>query len=1418
MTRKFASKSAIYLSVFLMTSLLVLVLLEADSRLSFDIPIKVTDDTWDHKNPDIAISGAGTTAKVFIVYEDYESFSTPHIFFKRSVNGGASFPYNVDLFPYTTTGDKIWNPSMDNMGDKIAVVFLDNHFKELFPAEAVVTAALSDDGGDTWVISYITDTETPDPSITDPYVDIDPDGNIFVVWKQDGDATIAYSDDFGNTWYPPQKVLGWDNPDDPNGEQKIPTVACDGSHVVVAVEGLPTFKPVAYYTSAGMPSMGTFSFGTWTRMTYYEYTNFNSESRRPIVVTDGSAFHMICWDFQSDKNKAYEAEDSLANDRASIAYTKSTDGGATFSIAGKKSVYVNKTTTPLAWHSAGAIHALSGKVYITWVDYTQGSPNKGAVWVTSTTDGLTWSEQDRVTSYTTSRVVKDDPQVTADTNGDALVAWVSKGDFSSPGNINFGRSNPNNIPVGVTGLLWSADPDLPETRGTVTWNINSEPDFQEYRMYLGNTPGFTPGSYAFNTTDQGLDIYDFTDLEPNTQYYLVIGVMDTAGSIGYSAELPFKTKPINMPPHLKPGWNFSLVYMLEDLPVLNAINLTWLFENGYILDDHYNDHYEVFYEIEPFANNSYVSALITNKGDINNTYWIVDFRPYPDKVNQVPFDIQWFNLTISDTGRDGSFGNPDDKKMIVRIGVRMNSTNDLPTWDKFIDLSSNAVTQMTQTQTVLDLTTAAVGAIEDLPYRFAIRGDDVDANDFLFFSCSDDRISADPDTMEFKRKWNFEFIPTNDDVPTVNFTITMDDHVGGMRNLTVVLPVQAVNDPPVIVTIDEKPFKPGKYNFQMMEEMTFEFNVTAYDQDPGDVIKLMAMGSGYVDRVTFTKRNTTDLSWTVKVKSLNDDPQTGAIIFNLRLEDRLQSHVEVPIEILVINTPDPPSFRPTPYDVTFIHDMVDTYEWGGVTKPGGDAIRGEWGEVIRFTAFARDSDNEALNYTWKFTNTLDTDRTKVMTYYGLQVDVPFFPFDGKLYHLASDGRFAPAGDEDFSVELIVTDNVFPAISKAFSIRLYGDDGDNDNDGLPDVRESWFYRELLKSNEVTEFNHKAPVDKDSFVYDEWKSKYRHNIHYQYYGLLTDDVKGNLLLLLDTQDDPDREGEPNINEIGFGIPLYDTEIRNPYSLNMDFLDPFNPGSYPGTKWVPPPPPFKEEAAKIPGWAYLLIGSILFIVIIIGGGIFGILRWNKRKEEQEDAEIDRRVQEAERRSKEINTLYGAKYSAGEVIGPDQSTLDDLKLDLGGAVYHEEGSGGIVDETGHKKKGDKTGPAWQTTGGGGPAFEKTATKLEFGESLQLEAIGHEADTGEMDHSGIDEEGIEDSFEEIMDAADEYNADQMSKAGGGVQIGAMTLEQLQQQKAQSGFGPRLAPPGQEAPHPMPMPPGQAPPGMPPRPQQKKNV
>ncbi|MDG6225611.1 MAG: sialidase family protein [Candidatus Thermoplasmatota archaeon] len=1381
------TRSMALLMLLMMISLPLFALVNVTGTISYEMNKQLTATNYEEKLPEIRATGTGEDAKVFVIYEDYTTFNMPSIKFKRSSDGGETFPDTYDFMQSPNDGDKQLWPSMDNEGDTIVVVYLDNRWRTipLLTAEMLVMASISSNGGDSWTTYKVTPetlSDYPSTTMRQLHVDIDTNGNIFVVWSEKGRIRLSYSTNSGSTWSIPQDVK--ENVVPPDGQplydQFMPSVASNGDYVVVCWEANPDWKTYVYHSRASVQSGGSLAFSTPQILPDLGKYPYSSSYRPMIRDGPGKYFHVLWWDFITSQT-ANVGGDPWTRDRASVLYSRSTDNGATFSIGGKKGAIVN-SSTPDGWHSAGNLAIVpNGNVVVTWVDYTQGKP---AVYASTSVDGVNWSPQDRVTNFQASTTVFfEDPRIACDDSGNVHLAWIQRSQGSaSQGDIYYSRSViPNDPPASVENLQVYLDNNNPESKAFASWELNREPDFKEYRIYLGTEPGFILGTPIYNTSVQDYQQHEMKALAANTNYYLKIMVVDSGDLSTLSPEVHFKTFPINEPPRFTR--EIPTIYMDEDSSFEEAMNFTKWRQEGWIWDDDYNGHVGLQFEITALSPTPNVTALIREYG-LNVTYQVLDL--YTNKQNW--FGTERFLLKVMDSGKDGSFGTPDDRFSIANLTVRVNSTNDVPTWVNFEDLSSGRTIPLLSNQTKLDLRETDVTAIEGQLYRFALRGDDVDG-DFLEFTCSDPRVLVEPDRLDPRLKSTFRFTPMNEDVPEVTLFLTMFDRplaqrdgTEGKRNLTMIIPIMNVNDAPFFISIDEKPFVPGTVvRFEMLEESTLEFNVTGDDPDTGDELRLL---SDLEDRVVITRTNASEWSWRARIDSTNDDPVLGYIAFHLILQDKQRSDlVMARINITVINTPDPPEWMRPAYDYFFVYDEKDRFEFGGDIKPGGGVIRAEWGETVRFEAYAFDSDYDVLNYTWTFTNKINT--SLVYVKYGPIVNLEFYPSDGDLTKIRN---------EDFTVNITVSDGLFPAIYREFDITVWPDD-DNDNDGIPDRREKFFFDRLVASEQYKDFDPVKTWKKyegDPNQYDKWKEEYRGWYHYKSYERLTPEVRSNWLLLFNNSADIDRDGYSNFEEIGIWIPLDDREKRTPYSLNMDTMDPLNPEVKPGGggKWPPLPPDIPPEKPLVPPWVLYVGGSILLFLVLIGTGIFVILRWNKKKEEEEDIEIERRIKETEKRQEQINKLYGGKYKAGDAIGPDQSTLSDLRLDLGGSVYHEEGSSGIVDESGKKKQRD--GPNWESTVSGGPLFEKTDAKLEFGESLQLEAIGIEADIGEMDHSSIDEEGLSSSMDEILNAAEKYDPSKVTSTDR-VQIGAMTMEQKRQMENSDG-GPRLPPPGQEPP------------------------
>jgi hypothetical protein len=173
------------------------------------------------------------------------------------------------------------------------------------------------------------------------------------------------------------------------------------------------------------------------------------------------------------------------------------------------------------------------------------------------------------------------------------------------------------------------------------------------------------------------------------------------------------------------------------------------------------------------------------------------------------------------------------------------------------------------------------------------------------------------------------------------------------------------------------------------------------------------------------------------------------------------------------------------------------------------------------------------------------------------------------------------------------------------------------------------------------------------------------------------------IADPDSDPDGDGIPTGIEIGVDTQLISDPTKPPV--------------------VPSSTNSTGTSKSLPIWIPVTGSIIVVIVLIVLIGMVVVLKYSKMKEREEENDIEKRVKDMERRQREISSLYGVQ-KAGEVFGPDQTTLDDLKLDLGGQVYHEEGSVSSLGIKSGKLRGEKdeTGPGWETAPG--PLFDDKA------------------------------------------------------------------------------------------------------------------
>lgn len=221
-------------------------------------------------------------------------------------------------------------------------------------------------------------------------------------------------------------------------------------------------------------------------------------------------------------------------------------------------------------------------------------------------------------------------------------------------------------------------------------------------------------------------------------------------------------------------------------------------------------------------------------------------------------------------------------------------------------------------------------------------------------------------------------------------------------------------------------------------------------------------------------------------------------------------------------------------DQRFIYDEQDRNEWG--PQLGGEEIQAEWGELVHFKALPGIQFDRAVIHMWNITNLADGSST---IFQGEEITLKFYP---------SNRIIGTIQEEKFLVELTVWHVRSMEMAARTHIQLWVvSDDDNDNDGMPDDRERYYWGEDI-------FHH--PPD-----YDE-----------------------------------DGDGWTNLQEIGFDIPLAYSERGFPYVPPIGHFDPTDPDSpTPRTinNTVRPPHP---GGPVMPIWAiYTLVGGIALIGVI-------------------------------------------------------------------------------------------------------------------------------------------------------------------------------------------------------------------------------
>lgn len=253
------------------------------------------------------------------------------IFFSKSTDGGATWSAAVNVS--NNVGVSV-NPAMVVNAGTIHIAWLDGA-----PGNNEIFFSKSTDGGVTWSPAVNVSNNTAQSG--NPAIALDA-GTICLAWHDETpgfpDIFFSKSTDGGATWSTAVNVS------ESSGGSYTPAIAVDAGTIhLVWMDDTPGLADIFYSNST---DGGT----TWSAPV--NASNTEGSSEYPDIAIDAGTIHLTWHDWTSGN---YD-----------VLYSKSTDGGATWSAAENVSNNVGDSQNP-------TIAARSGTVYLAWDDWTPGA-------------------------------------------------------------------------------------------------------------------------------------------------------------------------------------------------------------------------------------------------------------------------------------------------------------------------------------------------------------------------------------------------------------------------------------------------------------------------------------------------------------------------------------------------------------------------------------------------------------------------------------------------------------------------------------------------------------------------------------------------------------------------------------------------------------------------------------------------------------------------------------------------------------------------------------------------------------------------------------------------------------------------------------------------------------------------------------
>jgi len=305
-----------------------------------------------------------------------------------------------------------------------------------------------------------------------PQLAVDLGGNIYVVWEDDTNTNnnilFSRSTDSGATFSAPKNLSN------SSGFSFSPRIATDthGGINVVWEDATPGNLDVMFSHSTD---------GGLTFSTPINVSNDAADSSALQIIADTAGNLFVAWE-----------NDTL---NLAIIFSRSTDGGVTFSTPARVSANAGASVSPQMAVDPG------GNISVVWVDVTFG--HSDISFSRSADHGATFSTPKSLSNNIGSSV---NPQITVDLTGNINVAWENNG----PGNFDifFSRSvdkgatfsTPKNL---SNSLGQSRSPQIALDAGgniNVVWTDNNPPDVSPDILFVRSSDGGTTFSAAQNVS------------------------------------------------------------------------------------------------------------------------------------------------------------------------------------------------------------------------------------------------------------------------------------------------------------------------------------------------------------------------------------------------------------------------------------------------------------------------------------------------------------------------------------------------------------------------------------------------------------------------------------------------------------------------------------------------------------------------------------------------------------------------------------------------------------------------------------------------------------------------------------------------------------------------------------------------------